>query len=301
MAESTRDELGRSRTSKSDDGRTRNLSRPEAPEPLVSPVVDSHCHLDIRDGDQPLDVDDALAMAAAVGVTRVIQIGCDLPSARWSVELAKSHREVWAGVGLHPNEAPRLHAESGAEALEAAYAEIESLVAHDEVRAVGETGLDYFRTGEAGRGVQEASFRRHIALAKSSDKTLVIHDRDAHDDVIRVLEDEGAPRLVVFHCFSGDVQMARYCSERGWYLSFAGVLSFKNAQGLRDACALVPLDRILVETDAPYLTPAPHRGRPNASYLIPLTVRVMAEVHGVEEGVMADHLWANSETVFGPL
>ena len=301
MAESKRDESGRSRTSTGEDGRTRNLSRPEAPEPLASPVVDSHCHLDIRDGDQPLDVHDALAMAAGVGVTRVIQIGCDLPSARWSVELARSHRGVWAGVGLHPNEAPRLQAESGAEALEAAYAEIESLVAHDEVRAVGETGLDYFRTGEAGRGIQEASFRRHIALAKSADKALVIHDRDAHDGVIRVLEDEGPPRRVVFHCFSGDVDMARHCSERGWYLSFAGVLSFKNAQGLRDACASVPLDRILVETDAPFLTPVPHRGRPNASYLIPLTVRVMAEVHNVEEAVITSHLWANSETVFGPL
>ena len=292
---------GRSRAQTGESGHTRDLNRPEAPEPLRSPVVDSHCHLDIEDGETPLGVDEALARAIEVGVTRVVQIGCDLPSARWSVKMARTHAGVWAGVGLHPNEAPRLQIDHGDEALDAAYAQIDELVAHDEVRGVGETGLDFFRTGESGRGIQEASFRRHITMAKKYDKALIIHDRDAHDDVIRVLEDEGAPRLVVFHCFSGDADMARYCSERGWYVSFAGVLTFKNAQSLRDACKAVPLDRILVETDAPFLTPVPYRGRPNASYLIPLTVRAMAQVHGVDETVIAENVWTNSESVFGPL
>ena len=271
---------------------------PPAPEPLRVPVADSHCHLDIaRSEDDRLTVADALARSAAVGVPRVVQIGCDLPGARWAVETARTYDEVVAGVALHPNEAPRLAAVGE---LDAALAEIDALAADDAVRAVGETGMDFFRTGPEGRAVQEASFRAHIEMAKRLGKTLVIHDRDAHDDVLRVLEDAGAPERVVFHCFSGDATMAEHCARRGWWLSFAGTVTFKNADGLRAALAGAPLDRLLVETDAPYLTPTPHRGRPNASYLVPLTVRAMAEVRGVDEDVLCAALAASTDAAFGP-
>jgi TatD DNase family protein len=277
-------------------GARRDRERPPAPEPLPHPVVDNHCHLDIADGDW-LATEDALAEAAAVGVTRIVQIGCDLPGARWAVEAARSHDALVAGVALHPNEAPRLAA---AGELEAAYAEIERLaLAHDKVRAVGETGLDFFRTGEEGRAAQEESFRRHVDLAKRLDKTLVIHDRDAHDDVLRVLDGEGVPDRWVMHCFSGDADLARACLDRGAYLSFAGTVTFKNAAPLRHALAVTPQDRLLVETDAPYLTPVPFRGRPNASYLVPLTVRAMAEVRGEDLGDLCAAIDANTENAFG--
>jgi TatD DNase family protein len=259
-------------------------------------VVDNHCHLDIADGDW-LDTGTALAAAAEVGVTRIVQIGCDLPGARWAVEAAAEHAAIVAGVALHPNEAPRLAA---AGELEAALAEIERLAgAHDKVRAVGETGLDAFRTGEEGRAAQEESFRRHVDLAKRLDKTLVIHDRDAHDDVLRVIDEEGAPERWVMHCFSGDDAFARRCLDRGAYLSFAGTVTFKNAQPLRDALAVTPLDRVLVETDAPYLTPTPYRGRPNASYLVPVTVRAMADVRGDDLEELCRAIDANTERAFG--
>ena len=284
---------------------TRRASRdgdyPPAPEPLRTPVLDSHCHLDISTHDASLTVAEALAAARAVGVTRLVQIGCDLPSARWSVEVARSHADIDAGVALHPNEAPRIAAQDGSAALEAAYAEIDALAADPAVRAIGETGMDFFRTGDDGRAVQEESFRRHIAMAKEHRKTLVIHDRDSHDAVLRILADEGAPDRVVFHCFSGDAQMARTCVERGWVLSFAGTVTFKNADPLREALALTPLDHLLVETDAPFLTPTPHRGRPNASFLIPLTLRAMAAVKGVDEDEMAAAIWATGERMFGPI
>ncbi|WP_182525797.1 TatD family hydrolase [Nocardioides dongkuii] len=270
--------------------------RPPAPEPLPHPVVDNHCHLDIaRHGDDdPLPVEEALAAAAAVGVRRVVQIGCDLPGARWAVEAAATYDALVAGVALHPNEAPLLAD------LDAAMAEIEALAgAHDKVRAVGETGLDHFRTGEEGRAVQEEAFRRHVDLAKRLDKTLVIHDRDAHDDVLRVLDEEGVPDRWVMHCFSGDADLARRCLDRGGYLSFAGTVTFKNAQPLRDALVVTPPDRLLVETDAPYLTPVPHRGRTNASYLVPLTVRAMAEVRGDDLEELCAALDHATEEAFG--
>lgn len=277
-------------------GARRDRERPPAPEPLPAPVVDNHCHLDIADGDW-LATEQAIAAAQDVNVTRIVQIGCDLPGARWAVEAAERHDALVAGVALHPNEAPRLAATGD---LDPALEEIERLAgAHDRVRAVGETGLDHFRTGEDGRAAQEESFRRHIDLAKRLGKALVVHDRDAHDDVLRVVDDEGAPDRWVMHCFSGDAGFARACLDRGAHLSFAGTVTFKNAQPLRDALTVAPLDRILVETDAPYLTPMPYRGRPNASYLVPLTVRAMAEVRGDDLAALCEAIDRTSEEVFG--
>ncbi len=276
-------------------GRRRDRERPPAPEPLPHPVVDNHCHLDIADGEW-LATGEAIAAAAAVGVTRIVQIGCDLPGARWAVEAAASHDALVAGVALHPNEAPALAA---AGRLDEALAEIEALAAHPRVRAVGETGLDRFRTGEDGLAAQEASFRRHVDLARRLDKTLVIHDRDAHDDVLRVIDEEGAPERWVMHCFSGDAAFARACLDRGAHLSFAGTVTFKNAEPLREALRVAPRDRILVETDAPYLTPTPYRGRPNASYLVPLTVRAMAEVRGDDLDDLCRALDTNTSEAFG--
>jgi len=277
-------------------GTRRDRERPPAPEPLPYPVVDNHCHLDIADGEW-WPTEQAIAAAAAVGVPRIVQIGCDLPGARWAVEAAATHDALVAGVALHPNEAPRLAASGD---LDEAMAEIERLAqAHDKVRAVGETGLDRFRTGDEGRAAQVDSFRRHVDLAKRLDKTLVIHDRDAHDEVLEVIDDEGAPDRWVMHCFSGDVDVARACLDRGAYLSFAGPVTFKNAAALRTALVVAPLDRVLVETDAPYLTPTPYRGRPNASYLVPLTVRAMAEVRGDDLETLCRALDRNTEEAFG--
>ena len=289
----------RRRAATTEQGHTRDRSRPPAPDPLPHPVVDNHCHLDIADGGDGewTGVEDALAAATAVGVPRIVQIGCDLPGARWAVEAAAAHGALVAGVALHPNEAPRLAA---AGTLEEALAEIERLAgAHDRVRAVGETGLDHFRTGEEGRAAQVESFRRHVDLAKRLGKTLVIHDRDAHEEVLEVLDAEGVPDRWVMHCFSGDADFARRCLDRGAHLSFAGTVTFKNAQPLRDALVVVPQDRLLVETDAPYLTPVPHRGRPNASYLVPLTVRAMAEIRGEPLEALCRAIDANTEEAFG--
>ncbi|MGZ4686989.1 TatD family hydrolase [Oryzihumus sp.] len=272
--------------------------RPPAPDPLPIPVVDNHTHLDIsRDGEAPPDLQQAIDEAAAVGVPRMVQIGCDLPGARFTVEVIERYPALLGGVALHPNEAPRLQARGE---LQDAYAEIERLAAHPRVRVVGETGLDYFRTGPEGVGVQQDSFRWHIDLAKRTGKALQIHDRDAHDDVLRILEEEGAPDNTVLHCFSGDITMARECVARGYVLSFSGTVTFKNAAGLRDALAVTPLDQLLVETDAPYLTPSPHRGAPNASYLVPLTVRSMAGVLNVDVPSLCTAIAATSERVYGP-
>ncbi len=271
--------------------------RPPTPDPLRVPVADSHCHLDIADPPEDwLTVEEALAAATAAGVPRIVQIGCDLPGARWAVDTAHRFDAIVAGVALHPNEAPLL-AKAGD--LDNALAEIDALAADDVVRTIGETGLDHFRTGVAGRADQEASFRAHIEMAKRHGKALMIHDRDAHDDVLRVLHDAGPPDRVVFHCFSGDAAMAAHCAEQGWWLSFAGTVTFKNADGLRAALAVAPLDRLLVETDAPFLTPTPFRGRPNASYLIPHTVRAMAAVKGVDEDTLATAIAVNAEAAFG--
>jgi len=264
------------------------------PEPLPAPVVDNHCHLDVVRDDEALPVERALAQAAAVGVTRIVQIGCDLPGARWAEECARIYPNVVAGVALHPNDAPRQPS------LDEAMAEIERLAAaHPKMRAVGETGLDFFRTGEEGRAVQVESFRRHIDLAKRLDKTLVIHDRDAHWAVLDVLAEEGAPQRWVMHCFSGDVEFARACLDAGAYLSFAGTVTFKNAAHLREALVVVPRDRILVETDAPYLTPHPHRGAINSSYMIPTTMRTMAQVRGDDLEMLCHAVNGNTDAAFG--
>ncbi|KQU67632.1 TatD family hydrolase [Phycicoccus sp. Root101] len=285
-------------TSSDAPARTGHGRVPTAPDPLPIPVVDNHTHLDIaREGEDAPDVAAAVALAASVGVDRMVQIGCDLPGARFTVEVVDRHRAMLGGVALHPNEVPRL-AEQGD--LPSARAEIEALAAHPRVRVIGETGLDYYRTGPEGVGVQQDSFRWHIDLAKRTGKALQIHDRDAHDDVLRILAEEGAPEKTVLHCFSGDMGMARECVERGYYLSFAGTVTFKNAKGLRDALAVTPLDRLLVETDAPYLTPVPWRGATNSPFLVPLTVRAMAGVLGVAVPTLCQALSATSEDVYGP-
>ncbi|MFJ6935610.1 TatD family hydrolase [Streptomyces sp. NPDC101132] len=281
---------------------------PPLPEPLRVAVADSHTHLDMqKDG----TVDEALAKAASVGVTTVVQVGCDVKGSIWAAETAARYENVHAAVALHPNEAPRIvlgdpdgwsrqgaRQPGGEAALDEALAEIERLAALPHVKAVGETGLDHFRTGPEGMAAQERSFRAHIEIAKRQGKALVIHDREAHADVLRVLREEGAPERTVFHCYSGDAEMAKECAEAGYYMSFAGNMTFKNAQHLRDALAVAPLDLVLVETDAPFLTPAPYRGRPNAPYLIPVTVRAMAEVRGISEDELAGALAANTARAF---
>ena len=221
----------------------------------------------------------------------MVTVGIDLPTSQWQVDTAVAHDSVYAAVAIHPNEVVN--------ASEDAWDGIDDLAKHPKVVAVGETGLDHFRTGEDGWKAQEESFRRHIAIAKSSGKALVIHDRDAHDDVLRVLSEEGAPDRVVFHCFSGDADFARRCGDNGYVMSFAGNVTFGNAGALREAAALAPLDLLLVETDAPFLTPMPFRGRPNAPYLVPLTVRAIATVRGVDEGEVAQAVSKNAAAVFG--
>jgi TatD DNase family protein len=262
---------------------------PAPPEPLRVPVLDSHTHLDLIGGDPAGHI----AAARAVGVDRLVQVGVDLSSSRWGVRLAGSEPAVHATVALHPNEAPRLAD------LDAALREIEELAGRPEVRAVGETGLDHFRTGEDGRLAQEHSFRAHIAIARRFGKALMIHDRDAHRDVLRVLDEEGAPDTVVMHCFSGDEEFAAECVRRGFVLSFAGTVSFKSAENLREAARVTPPGQLMVETDAPYLTPMPHRGRPNAPYLIPLTVRSLAGSTGRDLDELCADISATGERVFG--
>ena len=263
---------------------------PPLPEPLAVPVLDSHAHLDIMG----TDVDEALAAAREVGIDTVVQVGVDLPSSRWSAEVAARYDDVHAAVALHPNEAGR-----GA-ATDEALREIEALAALPQVKAVGETGLDFFRTETPeGHRLQEDSFRAHIAIAKRTATALVIHDRDAHDDVVRVLLDEGAPDRVVFHCFSGGPELARTCAEHGWWMSFAGPVTFKANEDLREAVRVAPAELLLVETDAPFLTPMPYRGRPNAPYLVPLTVRSLAQTKGVDLDELCGTIADNGRRAFG--
>ena len=253
-------------------------------------MPDSHTHLDFVGGDPGGQIE----AAAAVGVDRLVQVGVDVDTSRWSVELAEQHASVVAAVALHPNDAPR-QAD-----LDEALRQIEALAAHPRVRAVGETGLDYFRTGEEGRAKQEESFRAHIAIAKRYNRTLMIHDRDAHADVLRILDEEGAPERVMMHCFSGDREFALECVKRGFVLSFSGTVTFDNARAVREAAATTPIESMVVETDAPFLTPTPYRGRPNGPYLIPLTVRALAGLTGADLAELCETISATGERLFGP-
>lgn len=269
---------------------------PPAPEPLPVPVMDNHTHLDFPDAELTVSVKDALDAAEAVGVQGAVQVGCDLESSRFTLRAVEADPRLLGAVAIHPNDAPD-YALRGQ--LEDALAEIEALAYHPRIRAIGETGLDFFRTEGEGLAHQRYSFRRHIDIAKRLGLTLQIHDRDAHEDVVQVLREEGAPERVVFHCFSGGGELARICNTEGWYMSFAGTLTFKNASNLREALAIAEPGRILVETDAPFLTPHPHRGRPNASYMVPYTVRAMAELTGIELSGLCAQIAGNTVQAYG--
>lgn len=257
------------------------------------PVPDSHTHLDLvraEGGDEPAG---QIAAAAAVGVDWLVQVGVDVPSSQWAVALAEKHPELVATAGVHPNEAPRLPD------LAAALQEVAALAAAPQVRGVGETGLDTFRTGPEGLPAQQESFRAHIAIAKQYGKALIVHNRQAHAEVLRALDEEGPPAQVVMHCFSGDADFAGECLRRGFVLSFAGTVTFRNAAPLREAARRCPPEQLLVETDAPYLTPHPYRGRRNGSYLVPLTVRCLAETAGHDLDRLCASIAATAQRVFG--
>lgn len=277
-------------------GRSRKLEYPPAPEPLPVPVFDNHTHLDFRDGLVQVSVKDALDAAEAAGVCGAVQVGTDLESSRFTVKAVQEDRRLLGAVAIHPNDTPQLASAGG---LEAALTEIEQLAAHPRVRAIGETGLDYFRTPESGVGAQQYSFRRHLDIAKRLGLALQIHDREAHDDVVSVLLSEGAPERVVLHCFSGDAALARICNEHGWYMSFAGTVTFKNAGDLRESLRCAEPDLVLTETDSPFLTPHPFRGQPNASYMIPYTVRSMADVLETDLDALCSRIAANTRRVYG--
>lgn len=273
------------------------LGLPALPDALPLPTVDAHTHLDSTQQYSGLRVADSLELAATVGVERIVQIGCDLASAEWSARLAASHPQVVAAVAIHPNDSARM---TDAQA-EQAWCVIDGIAGSgSHVRAVGETGLDYYRTtAQEGIARQQLMFRRHIDTAKRHDRTLVIHDRDAHDDVVRILEEEGWPARVVFHCFSGDAEFAKRCLAHDAWISFAGNVTYKANQELREALAIVPAERILVETDAPYLTPLPHRGKPNAPFLLPHTVAFIAEQRGLGLDEACVQFAANADEAFG--
>lgn len=263
---------------------------PPVPERLPFPVPDAHTHLEMVESTTGVGVAAALDRAHAAGIDRVVTVGTDVATSEWSVAAAHQHPAVYAAVAIHPNETSNLS--------DAELDRIAALARDPRVRAVGETGLDYYRDW-APRSAQEASFRSHIAIAKESDRALMIHDRDAHADVLRVLDEEGSPDRVVFHCFSGDEEFARACAERGYLMSFAGNLTFSSARALRNAARVAPLDLILVETDAPFLTPSPYRGRPNAPDLAALTLHALAEVKGVEVADLGRMVADNAVRAFG--
>ncbi|MFM8522972.1 MAG: TatD family hydrolase [Actinomycetota bacterium] len=279
------------------DRHNRDVDRAPAPlpQPLPNKCVDTHVHLEIVTNTEPdhEDIGRVLKEAASVGIDRIVQVGYSAEQSDWSVRLAESWPGVLAAVALHPNEAPVVAD------LEGDLKRIESLASHKKVRAIGETGLDFYRTEPELRERQKYSFVRHIEIAKNFNKALVIHDRDAHRAVLDVLDEVGAPEKTVFHCFSGDAEMARECVAKGYYLSFAGTVTFKNAPHLREALKLVPAAQLLVETDSPFLAPMPHRGALNTPAQIPNTLHVMASERGEELSTLADVISANAERVFG--
>lgn len=250
------------------------------------PFVDTHCHLDHHDD---LAVADQVARARAEGVSTIITVGTDMASSTQAVRTAHRHEGVWAVVGIHPNDAM--------EATEPVLEVIDRLAEEHDVVGIGETGLDYFREYTTPTQ-QEHSFRAHIDIAKARDRTLVIHCRDAWDDTIKILEDAGSPDRVVMHCFSGDLDVVDRCVENGWYMSFAGNLTFKNAGDLRDAAARAPRALLLTETDSPYLTPHPHRGLANDPSYVPFVTRLLAELHDADLDEMAVEIMANAHTAF---
>ena len=280
------------------DRHNRDLDRKPAPlpDPLNSKTVDSHAHLELihnSEADSPL-IKQVLADSAAVGIDRVVQVGYSAEQSIWSVKCAESFvGQVLAAVALHPNEAPVV------EDLEKDLQVIKDLATHPRVRAIGETGLDFYRTPPELRDKQKYSFKQHIKIAKEHKKALVIHDRDSHREVLDTLAEEGAPLNSIFHCFSGDVAMAKECIANNYILSFAGTVTFKNAQQLRDALVLVPIEQLLVETDSPFLAPMPNRGALNTPAQIPHTLRVMADLRGVSADYLAGAISENAERIFG--
>ncbi|HEY1319925.1 MAG TPA: TatD family hydrolase [Streptosporangiaceae bacterium] len=263
------------------------------PEPLPGVALDSHCHLDLIE--RPAA--EVLAAARAAGITRVVTVGVDLASSRWAARCAAQQAGLYAAVAVHPNETAA--AASSPAQREEVLAEVAELGALPRVRAIGETGLDYYRD-RASPAVQRDWFRAHIAIAKQAGKALMIHDRDAHEDVLAVLEAEGPPERVIFHCFSGDAAMAKRCADAGYVMSFAGNITFKNAQPLREAAAAAPADLLLVETDAPFLTPVPNRGKPNSPAMVAHTVRALADIKQVTVEALCAQLTTTGERMFGP-
>lgn len=276
------------------------LGLPGLPEALPRPVVDNHTHLFSTEEYSGLPVPASLDLAESVGVGAVVEVGCDVASSRAAVDLAAADPRVVAAVAMHPNDAARVFLKGGIAALQLQLDAIGELVTSDLVRAVGETGLDYYRTRDSeAREAQAVSFSQHIEWARESDRSLVIHDRDAHEQILQVLDRTTAPERVVMHCFSGDAGFAQECIRRGYWLSFPGVVTFGSADALREAALVTPLDRILVETDAPYLTPKPQRGKPNAPYLLPHTVRFLAELLDQDLAEFCDVVTANTYAAFG--
>ena len=267
--------------------------RARAPEPLPASAFDSHCHLDMLD--QP--VAEVLAEAKAAGIDKMVTVGCDVPSSRWAADCAAAFDDVYAAVAIHPNETAA--AAAGPAQRDAVLAEIARLAALPQVRAVGETGLDYYRDS-APPAVQRDWFRAHIDIAKQAGKPLMIHDRDAHEDVLAILAADGAPEQVIFHCYSGDAELAARCAAAGYVLSFAGTVTFGNAAGLREAAAVIPAELMLAETDAPFLTPAPNRGMSNAPAQVAHTVRALAAVRQLDVAKLCAVIEATGERVFGP-
>ena len=280
------------------DRHNRDLDRKPGPLPqaLKTKTVDSHAHLELihnSEPDSPL-IKQTLAEAASVGIDRVVQVGYSAEQSLWSVKCAESFvGQVVAAVALHPNEAPVV------EDLEKDLQIIEELAANPRVRAIGETGLDFFRTPENLRDRQKYSFARHIKMAKEHKKALVIHDRDSHRAVLDLLIQEGAPANTIFHCYSGDAQMAKECIANEYILSFAGTVTFKNAPELREAVVLVPIEQLLVETDSPFLAPMPNRGALNTPAQIPNTLRVIADLRNESVDYLAGAISENAERIFG--
>lgn len=280
------------------DRHNRDLDRQPAPLPeaLPTPCVDSHAHLEIVTNTEPdhPEIKRVLDEAASVGIDRVVQVGYSAEQSEWSVKCAETwNTQVLAAVALHPNEAPVV------DDLEKDLAIIDSLASHPRVRAIGETGLDFFRTENALQDKQKYSFKRHIEIAKRHNKALVIHDRDAHRAVLDTLDEVGAPEITIFHCYSGDAEMARECIDKGYVLSFAGTVTFKNAPQLREAVKLVPHNQLLVETDSPFLAPMPHRGSLNTPAQIPNIVRFIAAERGEDLVTLTSAISANADRIFG--